>query len=464
MSVSIPVDSIPIEKRRKMVTDLRIKTFIKKKGKKVPTQAYFDNYEVVGENVIMPFAYYFHNISSTYGTNSDTFPNIERQYPVNKAKFVLDLFDRQKNIRKETLEILNTYRSILLALRVAFGKTLYTIYLVSTIIKLKAVIFAHRIILIDQWRTSINKCCPNAKVQILDSKNKIDPEADFYIINITNVTKRHPDDFKDCGVLVIDEMHATCSEKYSQSYRYVFPKYILGLTATPERADGKDSMIDHYVGPACIHVPLKAMYNVYLYYTGFSPKAQTNERGDLDWNGVIRDQYLDKNRNTLIVDIIRYFVSRNILVLCKRKNHVKLLHAALRTYGIDSDVYMGSQKIVNYDCRVLISTTSKSGVGFDHPKLDMLIVAGDMQELFIQYLGRVFRRDDNFPIIIDLVDKFFPLKKHFEGRADVYKQSEGEVKNLTNYFPQFESWRKRFNTNLENVYSEINLCEEDDSE
>ena len=457
MSVSIPVDSIPIEKRRKMVQDLRIKTFVKRKGKRVPSQVYFDNYEVRGENVIMPFAYYFHNIG-------DSFPNNDLYYPPNNAKFVLELFDRQKNIRSETLEILNTYRSILLALRVAFGKTLYTIYIISSIIKLKAVIFAHRIILIDQWKISINKCCPNAKVQILDSRCKVDPDADFYIINITNVPKRHPDDFRDRGVLVIDEMHATCSEKYSQSYRYVFPKYIIGLTATPERADGKDSMIDHYVGPTCIYVPLKALYNVYLCYTGFSPKAKTNENGDLNWNEVIKDQYLDRNRNTLIIDIIRYFTARNILVLCKRKNHVKLLHMSLQKYGIDSDVYMGSQKIVNYDCRVLISTTSKSGVGFDHPKLDMLIVAGDMQELFVQYLGRVFRRDDNLPIIVDLVDKFFPLKKHFEGRTDVYKASQGEIKNLENYFTQFNSWRGEFRTNLESVYNEMTFNEEEPEE
>ena len=85
----------------------------------------------------------------------------------------------------------------------------------------------------------------------------------------------------------------------------------------------------------------------------------------------------------------------------------------------------------------MVSTYSKAGVGFDNPKLDMLIVAGDVEEMFEQYLGRVFRRMDTVPIIIDIVDKFHVFDKHFQTRMLTYLQSGGDIKNFNEYFPEF---------------------------
>jgi hypothetical protein len=78
-------------------------------------------------------------------------------------------------------------------------------------------------------------------------------------------------------------------------------------------------------------------------------------------------------------------------------------------------------------CRVLIGTTSKAGVGFDHDKLDALILASDLEDYFIQYLGRVFRRLDVTPIVFDLVDENSILKRHFATRKAVYLESGGKI-------------------------------------
>lgn len=129
----------------------------------------------------------------------------------------------------------------------------------------------------------------------------------------------------------------------------------------------------------------------------------------------------------------------------------------LEKYGENVDCYMGSNKIVNYDCRILIVTYSKAGVGFDHPKLDMLVLAGDVEEQFLQIVGRIFRREWHFPIVIDPVDKFFPLKKHANTRCDIYKETGGQVKNLVNYFPHFSDWLNKNKTDLTDVYNEIDL-------
>ena len=46
------------------------------------------------------------------------------------------------------------------------------------------------------------------------------------------------------------------------------------------------------------------------------------------------------------------------------------------------------KKYFNYSSRILVATVQKAGVGFDHPKLDTLIVASDLKEYFIA-TGRV---------------------------------------------------------------------------
>jgi superfamily II DNA or RNA helicase len=473
MSVLVDIESIPLEQRKIMTRDLSVKTMVKKgKKQKYPVAHNFDVYEVLEDDkVTIPFSYYFQNIGPGFPNADKVFPRMSPE-----AKFKVPLFDRQKDIRDETLSILNQSRSIVLSLFTGFGKTCFALYLACKI-GLKTVIYAHRLIIVDQWGRAIAKttwdgdeavekwreialdACPGAKIQVVGAKTEIDPEADFYIINVTNVPKRGRTDFAHCGVLIVDEAHVICAEKFSAALRWAFPRYVLFLTATPVRSDGKDRVIELYAGPNIIYRPLRALFNVYLLPTGFKPdpKAIKTEGGDLNWNAVLDQQARSRRRNELIVDVVRYFAHRNILIACKRKSHADLLVAALTACGEDVDSYMGSDEIVNYDCRILVVTYSKGGVGFDHPKLDMLIPAGDAEENWIQYLGRVFRREWHFPVIVDPVDKFFSLKKHADSRIEIYKESGGEVKNLDRWFPCFEAWRRIFATDISGAYEELGI-------
>jgi superfamily II DNA or RNA helicase len=450
MSVCVDIDSILIEKRRKILSDLNVKTIVKKGKQKYSSSHTFDVYEIKEDDVYIPFAYYYQHLEQG-------FPNQDIVYPNSKTKFKLSLFERQKDIREESLQILNDTHSLVLSLFCGWGKTFYAIYLACKI-GLKTIVFVNRIILIDQWYVSIKKACgEDTIVQILTAKTKIDPDADFYIINVINVAKRDVKDFSSIGLLIADEIHLLCTEKFSKAFGYVYPKYLIGLTATPVRSDGKDRVIELYCGPNIIYRPLNAMFNAYLLNTKFVPKPEKNENGDLNWNSVLECQCMSKKRNELLIDIVRYFSHRNILITCKRKDHAEILVRGLQLYGEDVDSYMGSDKIVNYDCRILVVTYSKASTGFDHPKLDMLLIAGDLEEQFMQCLGRIFRREWHFPIVIDPIDSFRPLKKHADSRCEIYKQAGGQVKKMENYFNCFDQWRKILATNLTPIYIEMDI-------
>ncbi len=51
------------------------------------------------------------------------------------------------------------------------------------------------------------------------------------------------------GLIVFDEVHHLVSESYALAARLCLAPYRLGLSATPERADGRDALLEDLVGP-----------------------------------------------------------------------------------------------------------------------------------------------------------------------------------------------------------------------
>lgn len=296
--------------------------------------------------------------------------------------------------------------------------------------------------LIDQWIDSIKKFCPGATYQVIMGKTKIDKTANFYIFNMTNMKKRNLKDFSHVGLLICDEIHTMCTPDNMLTIFYFQPSYLIGLSATPYRTDKLSDLIHIYFGIEIILRELYRPFNSYCCYTDFVPKIKENSQGGLDWNSVIESVCGEDVIIDLIVEISRFFCSRNILILTKRvEKEGTVIFDKLRDYEEKVDIYTGKKNYYDENCRILVSTVSKSGTGFDFPKMDLLIIASDMEENFIQYLGRVFRREDTFPIIIDIVhSKFRPLYNHFMTRKTIYTNSGGEIKNLLTSFPELLQW------------------------
>jgi superfamily II DNA or RNA helicase len=390
-------------------------------------------YEHQDDEFVIPFNYalnFMRETEKTYFPNDDDFVE-------NEFEFTGELLTRQKNILNEVLQTLYAQRSILLSLHCGFGKTIFAIYLSSLLTKEhkgRVLICCHRLVLIEQWKHAISKFT-NATCQVLSSTEKI-KEANFYIINIQTIQKRNLEDFDSVSVLVVDECHTICTQNLVRSLMFVRPKFCLGLSATPYRDDGMQDVLHRVFGEKIIHKQLQRLYSVYVCETGFKPTVSKQENGQMDWNDMLRQQSENKDRNELICKIAKYFVTRNILIICKRVAHANVLYEKLKeTESVDC--FMGTNKTFNSDARILLVTCSKGGVGFDHPKLDMLIVAADVENLFVQYLGRIFRRDDTFPIVVDMKDKNAAFQRHLKTRLGVYKETCGTVFDFNLEFRDF---------------------------
>lgn len=427
MSIVIPETLLTKEMKRYIATDL---CFTPKETdyNRGAEQDSVYSFEFDEKKIYLPF---------NYAVNKLKLSRRDRNcYGKMSLPFSGDLRPLQKEVRKEVIKLLNKRGSCILSLFTGGGKTCTAIN-ISTKIGLKTLVIVSRLILFNQWIDSVKKFCPNAKVQKITPKTKKDPDADFYIMNAINVPKLDREYFRDVGFLIVDEVHLIGTEKLSSSMFYVQPRYTLALSATPYRSDGMDQLLYSFFGSEKVFRKLHREHTVFKIKTGFVPEKEETKMGKLNWNTVLNSQAENEKRNKLIRNLVREFADRNFLILCKRVSQASTLVGMLEEAGVDVTSLVGMKREFRTEARALVATVQKAGVGFDHPKLDSLIIAADLQEYFIQYLGRVFRTQDGSPLIFDLVDNFSVLEKHWRVRRKVYLEHGGTVKKFETCYPDF---------------------------
>lgn len=424
MSRAFQLESVSDETKKKIMKDLVIKIEPNSFNPYLPPTIIYP-FEVVDDDIAyIPFAY----------ACDFSRPDL-KSFPRTSCKFSGELRSSQKRVKEETIVDLNNYGSTIISCYPGFGKTSVAIN-IATKIHMKTLIIAHRIILIDQWTQSISKFCPTATVQTLTPKS-VKKDCDFYIMNAINVVKRPRSDYTDIAFVVVDEIHLIMSEVLSKCMNMLTPRYLLGLSATPYREDGMNILIDLFFGTKKIHKKLFRQHTVYRVDTGFVPDMKLAKNGKVDWGSVLESQCTHIGRNELIIRIIKNFPDRVFLVLCKRVNQGNYIVDRLREEGEDVTSLIGKQQTYEQKSRILVGTASKTCTGFDHPRLDAMIMASDIQSYYVQYIGRCMRTETVVPIIFDIVDKNPILEKHFKTRCSVYLEHGGTVKNFGKIFPNF---------------------------
>lgn len=427
MSIKFKIDDIEYSIREKMDKELCFRVGDNLKNKFLKQQygsekSYITPYHVNDKDeVFVPFHYALNTVPNCQRPDRKTYKSID-------VRFTQELRTGQKQVKKEIIDLLNKQGSCVLSFYPGFGKTSLAIYL-STTVKLKTLIIVHRLVLLEQWVESIKKFCPNATYSIIKPKyTKEDLNRDFLLVNAINVEKIGSDAFLDVGNLIVDEIHTIATETLSKSLYYITPRYLIGLSATPTRPDGMDVLLDVYFGKTHITKKLFRKHLVYRVDTNLEPEVKQTKNGNMDWNSVIEFQSNNPERNEMILNIIEKFKDRKFLVLCKRILQAEYLTQKLSEKKETVTSLVGSETKYDSKARILIATVQKCGVGFSHDELNTLILAADVEEYFIQYLGRVMRTEEGEPIIFDLVDDNKVLKRHFSTRKKTYMESGGVIK------------------------------------
>lgn len=420
MSLIVKSSDLTNEQIQTINNDLIIKIPSNKYNKSAPVKE-ISTYLLDDNNyVYIPFS---------YGSTKLKLPRRPRdKFPVMNLEFTGSLRDEQIEVKKEALKILSKTGSIILSLFTGFGKTIMSINLACEI-RLKTLIIVNKIVLINQWEESILAFCPTAKIQKLTTKSELNEDCDFFIMNATNIPKKKKTFFKKIALCIVDELHLIMAESLSKSLQCIFPRYLIGLSATPYRTDGLDPLIELYFGSNRIVRLLKRKHIVYKVHTGFKPKMELTESGKLNWGAILDEQCNNIERNELIISICKKFKDRNILILTKRVEQGKYLYDRLLEEGEHVASLLKTQQEFDRESRILVASIMKAGTGFDFKKLDCLVLGSDLESYFVQSLGRVLRRPDVEPIIFDLIDDNKVLEKHFKTREEIYNEVGGTIKN-----------------------------------
>ena len=414
MSIATPVEELLHDTRIRVSKELEIK-IESKYGNVAPRYIY--PFEIKDEKILLPFAYALRVLKLKRQSRGE--------YPQSSVAFEGKLRPEQKEVKKEATTALSKTGSVILSMYCGFGKSATAMSLACSI-GFKTLVVVNKIVLMKQWEEGILSFCPRASVQRVTPQSK-KKECDFYIINAQNVEKMGAAFFGDIGTVIVDEAHLIMAETLSKSLQYVFPRYLLGLTATPYRPDGLDKLLALYFGNRKIIRKLYREHTVQKVETRFKPTIEYTMQGRVNWGVVLDSQANDEWRNELIVRLLQFYDDRNFLVMVKRVSQGEWLENRLIELGEDVTSLFGSKQEFEETARILIGTSSKIGVGFDHPKLDALLLATDVEEYFIQYLGRVFRTKEGRPLIVDLVDDYGVLNKHWNTRRKVYQEHGGTV-------------------------------------
>ena len=213
--------------------------------------------------------------------------------------------------------------------------------------------------------------------------------------------------------LVIDEFHHAVNEQYQRIVEYFKPQFLLGLTATPERMDGRNiyELCDYNVP---YEISLKDAINkgmlVPFHYYGIYD--------DTDYSGLhlIRGRYDEKELNETYIGnvhrhdlIYKYYCkygSKKALGFCCSRAHAEEMAKEFCERGIPSvAVYSNAngtyseergkaiEKLKSGEIRVIFSV-DMFNEGVDITSVDMVMFLRPTESpiVFLQQLGRGLRR------------------------------------------------------------------------
>jgi superfamily II DNA or RNA helicase len=303
-----------------------------------------------------------------------------------------------------------------LCLPVGFGKTQVALYLAATL-KKKTLVVVHTSLLADQWVARVQEVLgPGTRVGKIQGSTCDVQDKDVVVAMIqTLVSRKHAADvFSDFGLLIVDEAHHVGAKVFSQAmFGLCFPR-TLGLTATPDRADGLTRLITWFLGDIAFRLKRENQTSTRvecLRYTcdAYAQPQPVNRRGDICSTSVITHLVNDAARTDVIARRTSELAAmgRHVLVLSHRCQHCDDLALRLRQLGCDAATYTGrdkQRKAPVPESRVIVATYSLTSEGFDLPRLDALVMATPRSNVE-QSCGRVMRGSSAADaILVDVVD------------------------------------------------------------
>ena len=261
--------------------------------------------------------------------------------------------------------------------------------------------------------------------------------------------------------LVAHNCHHYASPVFSKGVQKCGSPYILALSATPYRKDRLTNILMWNFGKIFYRQKTKTNKQVICKIFRFKSKDKLFVEKKQWFKGqmkashtkMVNNLVLIKNRNIQLVNILnelRKYPERKVLVLSGRKEHLKTLKEAVDE-SITEDIgkgilepmeyrtyyYMGNMKnsyrkeAEDYG-DMLFGTYEMAHEGLDIDRLNTIVMVTPKKDI-VQSVGRVMRRilkvGDLRPLIIDIRDELSIYKKQGDVRIKQYNNGKYKIEN-----------------------------------
>jgi superfamily II DNA or RNA helicase/HKD family nuclease len=360
-----------------------------------------------------------------------TLPRVE---PVREPQIIVDpaapYIITPRPSQQEALELIqNTleegYDKAMVVMATGLGKTYLAGFFAQNF---KRILFiAHREEILKQAKQSFQHIMPHQTYGLYYGTEK-QPEADVIFASIYTLgMKRHlevfsPDEF---DLIVVDEFHHAAAQSYQRVIDYFKPKFLLGITATPDRMDGKDvyAICDGNVAYQ-IHF-IEAIQKQWLapfYYYGVYDDTDYRK---ITWLGTKYDeeellavQLTEEMLGKVYATWVEHKQTRTIS-FCSSIRQATTLANYFKTKGVRAvslnsktvDITRGdSIQQLNDGQLDIIFTVDLFNEGVDIPSVDTLLFVRPTESLtvFTQQVGRGLRlhKKKSHCVIIDLIGNY----------------------------------------------------------
>lgn len=234
-------------------------------------------------------------------------------------------------------------------------------------------------------------------------------------LNSQALYERLPADYYD--YIVVDEFHHAAAPTYQKLLKHFQPKILLGLTATPERMDGK-SILDYFGGRIAAEIRLPEAIDRKLLcpfqYFGVTDTVDLNdlrwtrggyEKSELEKVYVLSRTVAQRRVDHIIQSLDKYVADMETvkgLGFCVSIDHAKFMAESFNAAGIPSISLVGSSnveerrtakaRLVSGELR-FIFVVDIYNEGVDIPEVNTVLFLRPTESLtiFLQQLGRGLR-------------------------------------------------------------------------
>ncbi|WP_323789229.1 DUF3427 domain-containing protein [Psychroserpens sp.] len=338
------------------------------------------------------------------------------------------------SMQKEALENLEFLRKendkALIISATGTGKTYLAAFDARAFNPKKLLFVVHRRNIAEKAMETFQTIFGKSKTLGLYSGQKRELDKDFVFCTIQTISKsNHLEQFENnfFDYIIIDESHRSGANSYIKLLEYFNPRFLLGMTATPDRTDDKDiyGLFDHNIAYEIrLNKAMEEDMLIPFHYYGVTDLSVNDEilEKDSDFRLLTAEERVRK-----IISKIEFYGSDNGitrgLIFCSRKDEAKELSDSFNLRGFKTVALTGDSseddrtkaiKLLESDDLSIkldyIFTVDIFNEGIDIPKINQVIMIRPTQSaiIFIQQLGRGLRKTDGkyYLTIIDFIGNY----------------------------------------------------------